>query len=371
MGEGRLTDVLLLFLGRAGGFDGWLRLSGGAVVARGQGLDGLPAAEAAGIAAVAPGDEVTLHWLDLPAGLAPAQAAAAARLAAAEYSAQPLSEMHVAVGAGADEAGLRCAALVAAPAMAEWLERLAAAGFDPELILPETLLLVPPAADLVRYDRGPVSLHRGVAEAFALEPELAAPLLAGRAVREIESEEFEAGLAAAVERPAVNLRQGAYARRRQWQLDRKLVRRLALLAALILVVTLAIQLAAIMRYTFAADTLESEARRVAAAALPRSPGVTDASAELDRRLADLRGGGVGFTAIAAPLFAAVRDTANAEIAALQFGPDGSLRATVQADTPATIAALARRIEASGFAAEPGPLRSGGGRQIAELTVRPR
>lgn len=366
-----MTDCLLLFLGRSGGFDGWLRLDGGAVAGRGRGLDSVPPAVAATIAAIVPGDAVTLHWLDLPPGLAPAQAAAAARLAAADYSAQPLSDMHVAVGPPEGESGPRCIAIAASDSVAEWIERSRSAGFDPDLVVPETLLLAPPADGFARHERGPLSLYRAAADAFAIEPELAAPLLAGRPVADLDGEAFEDGLAASLDRPPVNLRQGAFARRRDWAVDRRLVRRLALLALAILLVTLFIQFAAILRYTLAADALESEARRVAAAALPRTPGVGDSSAELGRRLAALRGGGLGFSAIAAPVFAAVRDTPNVELAALAFSPDGSLRLTVQADTPASAAALARRVEAGGFAVESGPPRSGGGRQVSELMVRPR
>jgi general secretion pathway protein L len=366
-----LTDALLLFLGRAGGIDGWLHLENGAVAARGQGADPPPPAGSVPVAAIVPGDSVALHWLDLPAGLAPAQAAAAARLAAVDYSAQPLADMHVAVGRSGDGGAPRCVALASAAAMTGWLEGCRTAGFDPDLILPETLLLAPPEEGFTRFDRGSVSLYRGAFDAFAVEPELAAPLLLGQAVRDLDGEAFEAGLAAALDRPLVNLRQGAFARRRDWSLDRALVRRLALLAAAILLVSLAIQAVSILRYTFAADSLEREARQVASAALPRSPGVTDASSELGRRLIGLRGGGLGFAATAAPVFAAIRDTANAELASLAFTPDGTLRANVQADTPATVAALAARIEAAGFAVESGPLRGAGGRQAAELIVRPR
>jgi general secretion pathway protein L len=365
-----LSQFLLLFLGREEGLDGWLRLEEGAVVARGQGPDIPQVLEGAAIAAIVPGDMVTLHWIELPAGLAPAQAAAAARLAAAEHSAQPLPEMHVAVGAARGEEALRCVALVAAADMAAWLARLQAAGIDPDLMLPETLLLAPPDTGIARYDRGAVSLYRGATDAFAAEPDLAGLVLAGREVRTVDREAFEAGLAEAVAAPAIDLRQGPFARPRRWQIDRALVRRLALLGLLILLATLAIQVAAILRYTFAADALEAEAQRVASSALPRNTGIADASGELDARLAELRGGGIGFTAIAAPVFAAVRDTANAEVSAIAFSPDGSLRVTVQADLPATIAAVASRIEAAGFRVETGALRSGGGRQLSDLMVRP-
>jgi general secretion pathway protein L len=148
-------------------------------------------------------------------------------------------------------------------------------------------------------------------------------------------------------------------------------RRLAVLTAALLLVSLAVQVAVIARYNFAADEAEAEIRRVAAAALPRSPGLTDPEAELTRRLAELRGGGAGFGATVGAMFEAVKATPNVELTALAFAPDGTLRATAQADTPAAIEALRRRVEASGFAAEAGPPRSGGGRRVADLTVRPR
>lgn len=364
--------MLLLFLARSGGFDGWLRLEGGAVSARGAGLDGLSTAgNDMVVAGIVPGEDVTIHWLDLPAGLAPAQAAAAARLAAAEHSALPSAGTHVALGRAEREGGLRCVALTSTAATAEWLATLESAGFDPDLILPETLLLPPPADGIARYDRGAIALYRALEEAFAIEPELAAIVLAGRTPVEIDGTAFEAGLAEALADPMVDLRQGPFARRRRWQPDRALIRRLALLVAAFILATLAIQIVSIIRYSFAADALEAETRRVASAALPRNAGIRDASGEMGRRLSELRGGGVGFSATAAPLFAAVRATPNAEISALTFSSDGTLQATIQADTPATISLLSERIEADGFAVASGPLRSGGGRQVAELQMRPK
>jgi general secretion pathway protein L len=369
-----LTDALLIFLGRGQEIDGWLRLADGAVAARGASIGEAPAVSADGealpVVAVVPGDAVTLHWLEMPAGLAPAQAAAAARLIAAEASAQPLADMHVAVGAEADDEVVRPVALVPALAMAGWLGRLQAAGLDPDLVLPEPLLLQPPAEGIARYGGSVVPLYRGATEAFAMEPELAALVLNGAAIVEVDDAAFEAGLAPALDAPAVNLRQGPFAKRRRWRIDWKLARRLALLAAAILIVTLGIQIASILRYTFAADRLEAETRAIAAQALPGAPSSAGASALLEQRLAELRGGGVGYGAISAALFGAVRATANAELSSLLFNRDGTLKATVQADTPATVEALARRIEEAGFAVEASPARPAGGRQAADLTVRP-
>jgi general secretion pathway protein L len=363
-----VSETLLVFLDAHGEQEGWLHVRDATVAARGPGLEDMPplangrGGDPIRVAAIVPGDALTLHWLELPAGLTPLQASAAARVVASEVSAQPLADMHVAVGPEADGSALRPVALVPALAMAGWLGRLQAQGLDPDLVIPEPLLLAPPVEGFVRYDRGETPLFRGQADAFSVEPELAELVVGGAPLETIGDGAFEAGIPAALEAPAVNLRQGAFAKRRQWAIDWKTVRRLVLLGVAILGVTLAIQIAAIWRYTYAADALEVETQAVAAQA--------NAPAGLERRLTELRGGGVGYGAIAAAAFGAVRVTPNAELTGIAYSPDGSLRLTVQADSPATIAALRDRIEAGGFAAETGPMRTGGGRPTADLNVRP-
>ena len=366
-----MTDALLLFLGRSGGIDGWLRLDDGAVAERGPGAGGLPAGGGARkTVAVVPGEQVTLQWIDLPPGLAPAQAQAAARMLAAETSIQPPADTHLAIGREAGGTG-RCIALVPAAAMAGWTATLREAGVEPDHIVPETLLLPVPEEGFARFDRGEIALYRGAEAAFAAEPELAELLVDGAPVAEIDADAFEASLAGAVERPLVDLRQGAFGRRREWRLQSGRLRRLAVLAAGLLVATLALQIAQIVSYSLAAARAEDETMRIAQAAMPRTGVVGDPAAALERRLARLRGGGVGFTTIAAAAFAAVRSTPNVELSALAFSPDGTLGVTAQGDNAASLADLARRIEAAGFAVEAAPPRGAAGRQLQEMKVRPR
>ncbi len=372
MGRRRMNDALLLFLGRDGGIEGWIRLAEGAVAARGPGLDGVDGHRSVPVVAVAPGEAVTLRWLELPAGLSPAQAAGAARLMVAELSAQPVAELHVAVGREApDGGGRRCVALVPAETMRTWLDGLEGARFDAERIVPETLLLPAPAEGLATWDSGLIRLYRGGSEAFAAEPELGDRLLAGRPAVPVDPEGWAAGLSEALDRAPVDLRQGPFGRRRDWRVAPARARRLAVLAAALLLLGLAVQVTLIARYIFAADAAEAETGRIAAAALPRSPGISDPQAALTQRLAELRGAGAGFTATVGALFEAVKATPNIELTALTFTPDGLLRASVQADSPAAIEALRQRVEAGGFTAEAGAPRSGGGRPAADLMVRPR
>ena len=215
------ADTLLVFLDAHREAEGWLRLTDGAVASRGPGLEGIPApaseadGEALRVAAVVPGETVSLHWLEVPMGLAPAQAAAAAGIAAADVSSQPLGDMHVAVGPENADEETRAVAIVPALAMANWIGRLQAEALDPDVMVSEPLLLHAPDEGFVRFDRGALPLWRGRSDAFAIEPGLAEIVLAGAPVAAIDQAAFEAGLADALADPAVNLRQGAFAKRRR------------------------------------------------------------------------------------------------------------------------------------------------------------
>jgi len=286
-----------------------------------------------------PGTEVAIHWLDLAGDLTPAQAAAAARLMLADASADPLGDMHVA--AGRTENGLTAVALAPVALMQAWL----ADGLDPDLIVPESLLIAPPAEGLKRRGLD----HRGLAQAFSVEPELAALVAGDAAVEDVDEGAFEAGLPAALADPIVNLRQGAFAKRRQWKVEKGSARRIALLVAALLAVSLILQLATIMRYSFDADRMEREAAAIGPGAGSR-PG--------------------NFDLLAPILFEAVRSTPNLQLTRLEYRPDGSLGATVQVDSQATLAAFRARAEASGALTEGGTLQSAGGQQSAEIVLRP-
>lgn len=364
------SGAILLFLGREG-IDRWVRIDGGRVAESGADSTPPPANGEAvlPVTAVVPGEEVALHWLDVPAGLAPAQAAAAARLMATELSAEAAERTHVAVGPEAEGRADRCVALVSAGRMADWLRICREAGFEPETILPEPLLLPVPSEGIARFDRGDIADYRAEKLAFTMEGDLAALLLNGGAIHEIGTEALETGFAEAVASPAVNLRQGSFARRARWKIDWKHVRRLALLAVLLVLATFAIQFAAMLRYTYAADAAETEAQRIAAAALPSgiSPSA-DPVRQLEALLRQAKGPETSFSIAATGLFQALRSVPDVQLSALTFD-SGALRASVLAESPTSVAALVARIEAAGFVADAGPLSSRNGQQVAELTVR--
>lgn len=323
--------------------DGWLLLDGGVAVARGGADDIVELPAGARTALAVPGAEVAIHWLDLAEGLTQAQAAAAARLMLADASAEALGDLHVAVGRA--ERGLTPVALVPNGMMAEW-----AAG-DPDMIVPSPLLLLPPEESLARYDGMAVPDYRGVAAAFSVEPELAALMIGEAPVRAVDETEFEAGLAAALSPPVINLRQGAWARRRQWRVDATGVRRVGWLVLALAVLSLVVLFAQIMRYSSAASRLEDQV----AALGTHNPAAN---------------GGPRFTPLAAGLFAAIQAVPNVELSRLDYRADGTLAAIVTGDTPATLQALRRQIETFGLQVQEGAPQPPAGRVSAELLLRP-
>jgi general secretion pathway protein L len=337
--------VLLAFAGEGTTPGRWLLIEGGRVAARGEEGDEILLAPGTRTALAVPGDQVAIHWLDLAEGLTPAQAAAAARLMLADASADQLADMHVAVGL--PERDLTPVALVPAAFMAAWIAR------DPDIIIPTSLLLVPPEEGLARRDAGAVPDYRGPAAAFSVEPEIAHLLVGEAPIAAVDEAAFEAGLAAALSPPVVNLRQGAFARRRQWRVDGSSLRRVAWLALALAALSLIVQLALILAYSSSASRIEDEAAALAA----RAPAGANARP--------------GFTPLAATLFEAIRAVPGVELSGLDYRSDGALSAIVTADSPATLAALRRRIEASGLIVQDGaPQPGGAARTAAELLLRP-
>ncbi|MDO9487553.1 MAG: type II secretion system protein GspL [Sphingomonadaceae bacterium] len=344
----------------------WLRLDGERVVARGTGA---PAAEPADtVIAVAPGEAVTLHWVEMP-DLAPAQAAAAGRIAAAEVCAAPSGATHVAVGAR-DADGYYPVAVVEAAAMAAWLERCREAGLDPDRVVAAPLLIQLPAEGVRVAEAGDVVLVRGRRLGFAAEPELAALLIGDAVPEKIDSDAFEADLAAALDEVPVDLRQGPFAKVRPWQLDTRRLRRMALLAALILLALFLVNVVQLLRYSFAADMAEHQVTGEAQALLPRGTEIYDPVVQVRARLAETGGAG-GFSPAAAALFAAMRDVPGAQLTILRYDPAGGLVAAVASAQGGDVALLQERLAASGYEASAGVIRSEAERAVVDLTVRRR
>lgn len=352
----------LLFLPAAAQGYRWLRIADDGAITEGEGV---PASADERIVAVAPAEAVTLHWAELPAR-SPAQANAAARLLVAEASATPLAELHVAVGA--DGEGERPIAVVGISAMAGWLTDLALHGIDPAAMLPAALLLPRPDEGYVRGIVAGAALVRSRTTGFADEARLTDMIVGDAPMATLDREGLDIAVATAAATPPLDLRQGPFARRRRIGIDWALIRRLALLGAAILAVTLAIDLVRIAKYSFGADALEARAEALGRTGLARGETVTDVDRQLDERLAGVRGPGLGFSTTAAAVYAAVRATPGTELTSLDFQSNGTLRIGVGAARESLPTDLKRTLEAAGFTVTAGTFQSANGRVTGEMTV---
>ena len=360
-------NFILIWLGES---PSWMRIADGRVVLRQSTLNTLPdpdeSDEPETVAVAIPGSDVALHWADIPATLAPAQAQAAARITAEKVSAEPLDTQHIATGP-ADADDERCLAIVSRERMDAWLMEGTERGIDPDIIIPEPLLIAPPESGVRKLHRDGIDIVRGSRRAFAAEPDIAQLLIAEEEVETVTPDDLARHLGTILADPPLNLRQGDYTKPRLWKVDTVYLRRIALLATAILLVTLLIQLTMIARYSFAADALEREAAERARDAIPGNVEIVDADAQLRARLYEL-GGGPGYGELATAAFGAVRDTAGVEMQSIIYTNDNGLQLTVAAPGQAELTALQQRMVAAGLLVTPGGVRDGGGRQIADYQV---
>lgn len=352
----------------------WLRLENDRVVAEGRSLDSLPPLDPAlesEVVAVVPGDCVVLHWVELPA-LAPAQALAAARMLAADVSTTPPESTHVAMGKrGAD--AMAPLALVGKQHMLGWLATLAAQGIDPDRMVPAPLLLPLPLteAGVTVAEADGQWLVRGPHLAFAAEPALAGIMVGDEPIHRLADADWHAGLTLTLATMPIDLRQGEFTRVRRLPIDRRQVRRIALLALGLLALLLGTQFAALLRLTLAADHAEMQLADAARSVLPRGTIVTNPRAQVAARLADLGGNGPAFASLAAPLLVAIQGHPDIMLNSLSYAPQTGLVAGLVGASPPDLDAIVAAMQAAGLDAATGNPRDDGGRQLVDLTVRPR
>lgn len=326
----------------------WQRIAAGQVTASG---DGWPQADVATPLVLAvPGEDVALHWLDLP-DLAPAQAAAAARLALGDRLADP--EAHIAVAPGS---GRRVMAVTSHAAMAGWMAAAATAGWSAAAILPDTLLLPAPASGWAVWRDGDRVLARSTDAGFAGEADLAAAIIGDAAVTQARS--------ALPEPLPLNLLVGDFAPVSRWRAPPAQLRRLGWLAAAIALLWVAGDVAALLRARAAASAADAET--VALAGTPGADG-PGALAAMQAK-ARARGAGGGLASLAAPVMQALAQRPGAGLASLDYSPASGLVAGV-AGGSAEAQALAGAVRAAGLSATVGGTRATADASITDVTVR--
>lgn len=339
--------------------------------------DGAPAVAAGHDAArqvlAVPGADCLALWLRLPARN-PVQALAAARVLVEDHVAAPAGALHLAIAAPptADEGRLVVA--VEPARMQGWLDRGAALGMTPDIVVPMPLLLPAPdtidGADevMVVGSFDDQSLVRGAQLAFAGEPELAAHIVGERTVRELDAAATEAALAAGALSPPIDLLQYDFARTAPRREGWPAWRRAAILAGVLAVSPLALLAAQVAQYELSAHDLQAQVRAQARTALPQLADDADPLPAIRERLSVLQAGD-RFGHTVGALLSAVASADGAELDALAYA-EGGVQATLVVDAPATLERIRGSLAAAGLEMTATGSQGAGGRLRHDITIRP-
>ncbi|MBW8304447.1 MAG: hypothetical protein K0M78_11015, partial [Brevundimonas sp.] len=257
----------------------------GAVLDRGVlTVDALERPEPMHTVAVCPGADVSIRWLDLPAGGA-AQLRAAATWRLREDLAVTPDRLATVVGPPAGPGQPRLVAVVSLGLLQAWSDYLEALGIRADVLTPDMLTLAEPEEDdvVLAVTFGENTALRGRRFAVTVQPDLV-ELVAGdrRIVPLTDRDAVERSLARAAHSPAINLLDtGARDRttgRAGW-------RRAAGLAAALALSPLLLTAAAAARDEMAARRLETEAIAAIAAVAPDLAREPDPVSALRRRAA--------------------------------------------------------------------------------------
>lgn len=315
------------------------------------------------VVGLAPAADVRVIVDDVETAATPRQRAALARLEALEHSLGDPETLHAVCNLPSNGAPL-LTAVTANSAMLGWIDWAAAAGVELDRIVPLSALL-PRHEQWVSATVG--SEHVAVSRAAIIpnEPALAEVLVRDGEVRALGPEEIDSVIAAAADSP-LDLRVGRFARRRRLVIDRGRIRELAILAALIPLITLLWVIASIARLDSASDRLDSETLRIAGAALGRPVTIETAEAELRQRGS---ASAPSFSAALAALYQQLQREAAVSSTEIGYRGDGTLSATLAAPAVDPINRMLVQLQRDGYRISAVPRQGTDGRSIVDATVR--
>jgi len=362
-----MSDTLFLFTGEDDGTPFRLLDARGAVIGEGRLQPGDIAPVHAIAVLVVRGTDVLARRLEIPAGTGAQQSVASAHLIE-DFLAGPREGVHVAAGVReGDGHALVCA--VAKEKMAAWCARAEALGLGGAAIVPDFLLLPRPTGETLNAvaTDGRIAA-RTSSFAFTVEEDLFPHLAGMRESRFLDPDEVLRGVVARGGVVDIDLRQGDFARRTSL---RSLIagrRRLAVLAALLLVSPLLLWMVEGARHGIAAHALEAEAHDIASAAL--SPRVADDPVAVLRAGAAALRGSEAFLAAAAELARGISATGGAELVSLSYLRDGVLQAVLRHETVDDLAYVRAHLEAQNLVTEQGTTEMVAAKSETILTLRP-
>ena len=303
-------------------------------------------------------------WISLP-DLEPRQAEGVAKVRAFEQS---LGAVH-AVARYLD-AGDVVTATIDTGVLETGLAMLQARGLNPDVVIPFGLLVPSDPQQVVRAELGNSTVLRGDRFAVPDEQVFRTMLVGDAAVEDMDQTALIQALLNASVQPALNLREGPFAKREPRMLATPEQRTWILrLFGFCILATLLLGVAAFTKYSLATS---AENDRALAAARKINPAIADiaqAEAQLASALQQ-KGLAVGrFTPLSAGLWRAVQASPNVSVRELRFGRDGILTTVLSAPDAGSINKVLIAVQRDGFRVTATSRQDTTGATLVDLTMR--
>lgn len=315
---------------------------------------------------VIPGEHVLIRWIDV-AGKTPQQIRAAALAHLAPELAQSPSDCIAALGETRD--GKRQVAVISRAAAEGFLSEAGARKLSPDTMTPDVCLLSAPLeADAAIAYAGDEILVRGQTHAFVTQPDLLETFLAGatRTETTLESEVARSIRANALPDFLPSLPAG-----RSQTAPTAQPRRIAWAMAAAIVLAVAAPWTNAIRLDMSAQSMEREAERIAANALPDAAQIRNARAQLRAALLPHTNGKARIET-AAVLLGELTALPEVLIARIDADTDTpAVRANLTAATPEAVAPLRDRLALRNYAVEDSSSETDSGLAAIDLVVRAR
>jgi general secretion pathway protein L len=317
--------------------------------------------------AIVPGPEVTIRWLDLPAG-GQSQQRAAALWMLREELAVPADRLAVALGPIPPAGQSRLVAVVGQSLVEAWGDYLEALGVKADAMVPDVLTVPEPDRDEVlnAVVFGTATALRGRGFAASVQPDLVGLLAGSRRVdARLDAADVERALIGAALSPTVNLLtsqdRNRGTARRGWALA-------AAMAGLLVVSPPLLVAAAAARDEASARTDADRAVAEIARVAPDLAARPDPVEALRQRVlaAPPSGGVVGATAA---LFAALEGVEGAELDLLIVDPAAGMKASVSHPDYQDTQVIARAMRANGLDVTETAAIEDRGRIVSDITIR--
>jgi general secretion pathway protein L len=324
----------------------------------------IPSADDATVMAVVSPADVRCSWFSLQ-GLEVRQAEGVAKLRAAEQS---LGLVH---SSAAQHVGdVYVTATIAPEVMQYGLDRLAAHGVNPDIVVPFGLAIDTQTDVVVTAEFEGVNVLRGAQFAMPDEPVFRSIFVGQTAVEILDADTVRTMLWTASEQPLLNLREGIFVKkvRSIWATAEQLkwIKRLCI--ALVVISALA-ALVTVGKYWNATSNENSIAL---AAAKKVDPAITDIDQAEVQLAAAMRKKGIlqgRFSPLSAALWRSVKASPNVSVRDMRFGQDGILTVVLAAPSSDNINQTLLAIQQDGYPITATPRTDATGATLVDLTMR--